>query len=228
MRYKIKYSSITPNIPKELIYNENCYVGISINNDFFWGKHTDIFFEWIEKRFNHCKIVIGDYIHRHNEIIFNDSDYDEAVRRSLYFGKQIKELLSKIEILQSPKFKILHWNEIYKKNEMIQFTNKINNAYLNSSDFKYLVDSSAKEFISRQVKANRLPLTSYDDCVQHSVNYIKEELSVFCYLIKNDFKVQVYPGSQLPILKHFASNKVDLELELKDGIYIDLKTVKIK
>lgn len=228
MRYKIKYSSITPSISKELIYKENCYVGVSINNDFFWGKHTDIFFEWIHKRFNNCKIIIGDYIHRHNEYIFNNATKDDAVKRALFLGKQIHELLNRIEITQKDTFEILHWNDIYKKEEMNVFIEKINKAYADSSEFKNLVDISAKEFISRQIKAQLIPYTTYDACVMHSVNYIKEELSVFCYLISNGSKVQIYPGTQLPILKQIVINSIDLNLELSKGIYIDLKTVKIK
>ena len=71
MRYKIRLRSINPKIDKKEIYSRKCYIGASLNNPFFTGKHFPLLIQWIDNRFPECVIIIGDYLDRYNELIFN-------------------------------------------------------------------------------------------------------------------------------------------------------------
>ena len=54
-------------------------------------------------------------------------------------------------------------------------------------------------------------------------------MAVFSVLIEQGYRVQVYPGTQLKILKDLANNKFpNLDNNLTQGIYIDLSVKKIR
>lgn len=222
--HKMVYSNISPKIEKEDIYSENCYVGISMLNNFYWEERSVIFWEWIDKRFDKCVIIIGDYINRHNQKIFFNKGNDDAIIESLKKGDKMIEHLNQFEVLKKTKFIIKRWFDFYSLEETKQNLLNISHIYQNNNEFKQSIEASSTEFINRNIE--KLTSKKLEASNTLSLKYIFEELSVFCSLINLGYRVQIYPGKQLQVLKLLAEDKIIADTILSKGIYIDLRTKK--
>lgn len=230
MSYKLKVSSIVPNISLDKLNKENCYYGISINNPFTWGKHTILLLEWISLHFKHCKILIVDYLYRFNEYISFGKDIDLAIDKSLLVGKLIKQqLLKDMQIFPENMFTIIHWKDLIDCNANYQkYYDKMKYYFDNNNKFHKRIEDHSKAFIERQLRGGKSLFLKEEDAILQSNGYLIEELSTISLLIEDGFCISVYPGAQLSILKEIANGEFsELDTNLKNGIYIDL-TVKKK
>lgn len=231
MRYKVKVRDIQP----EIYSGENnlprkCFLGISLSNPFFQGKHLPKVLKWIDNNFDECNIIIADHLHRFNEYIFNNKTDEDASKECVEMGKQIHENLKElIKQIQGTKFKIYHWLDYFKTQEFKEHLEKIILYFKSNPDFKNSVVNSSNQFIDKQLKRGYRIHVTREEAIKKSSEYILEEMAVFDILIQKDYLVQVYPGSQLNVLKEIANNKFpDFNTNLKNGIYIDLSIKKQK
>jgi tRNA-dependent cyclodipeptide synthase len=231
MRYKTKINSLAPDMLKDLIYQENCYLGISINNPFFLGDYLGLLLQWIAKRFPTCKIIVGDHLHRINEYILNGVD-DEALaiaegkKRGKIIADRIEALLDEFP---RKKFELEFWETYYNNPECQDQKRKLRESFETNKYFSRSVQESASDFIERQVSRGCHIHLDKASAVEKSVEYLLEEMAVFSYLIEKGYRVQVYPGTQLSILKEFANGEfTELGSNLNKGIFIDLTVKKVK
>jgi len=230
MRYKIRLRSINPKIDKKEIYSRKCYIGASLNNPFFTGKHFPLLIQWIDNRFPECVIIIGDYLDRYNELIFNKNDkMYSAIKTCLRKGTELKKHISnELEKTKKCKFHINHWLEYYNYSSFQDKLDFLNKVFKSHKDFKDSVLGSCREFIDRQSSKCLKIHVPKEKALNLSSEYIIEELAVFSILAELGFTVQVYPGKQLDVLKKLANTEFDdIDTILKYCIYIDLSVEKI-
>lgn len=219
---KVYIRDFRPSHSKQNLAKFNkCYVGISINNPFFWSKYLPELFEWIDKHFEHCLIVIGDYLHRHNVEIFG-SEIPFTTSTDLdSIGKDMSETINKLKL--NSKFNIKHWKEYYNLEAVKIKLEQLQHIYINNDLIRKSIQTSSKYFITKQVKNGFSLRVPIDIAYQKSSDYILEEMAVLSYLIDEEYKVQVYPGTSLPIFKLLAEKEVLIDNNLCNGIFIDLK-----
>lgn len=230
--YRIIKQRAVPAIAiRKLVGNEKCYIGVSLNNPFFYGKHLPLLFKWIAGHFQECIIIIGDHLNRINETILHGKQGEDAIADSLKKGdfliERIKEAISELD---TKKFTIFRWAdyialypEIFEeKKKLIQYA-KID------AELGNAINESSIEFITRLANRNEPMFVSAAEAMICSKEYILEEMAVFTKIIEMGYVVQVYPGTQLEILKKMARGDFpQIQSSLKRGIYIDLTVKKRK
>ncbi len=229
MKYKVKINDIAPNISKKLIYSNNCYLGVSINNPFFWGDHIALLLQWIDKHFPQCQIVIGDYLHRFNEIMSNERNEKDAIKASLSIGdKMLERIHDELNKLPNNTFSIHRWQNYINEMGTVDKHHKILSLFDSHQDFQDGIRQSCYEFITRQIRKGKVLKVSEDEALNLSLQYLLEELAVFSTLIEKGYAVQVYPGTQLLILKQIARGEIaEIDTNLKKGIFLDLTVKKV-
>jgi len=232
MKYKIKKIDSAPPLSiDELSSYRKCYLGISINNPFFRDKHLGLLLKWISSHFDECVIIIGDYLHRINEYILHGNYGQEAIDSSVNRGDQIDLILQvALDILPKNKFKIYRWKEFLDLHpQAIPEKDRLTKLFKSHEKFNADIIQSSTEFIERLMQRGEPLYVSKDEAVVLSTEYLLEEMAVFSVLISSGYFVQVYPGTQLTVLKDLANNEFPgLDTNLRDGVYIDLTIKKIK
>ncbi|MFN3299833.1 MAG: tRNA-dependent cyclodipeptide synthase [Sediminibacterium sp.] len=216
---------------QQLSKYRKCYLGVSVNNPFFRDKHLGLLLRWIANHFDECIIIIGDYLHRINETILLGKFGDDAINASMLRGNQLHEIIEvALSLLPQNKFKIYRWKDFLDEHPTVYDKKKqLLNYYNESDEFKNAIIQSSTEFIERLSERGEVIYLSKEDAVAQSKEYLIEEMAVFSKLIEEGYKVQVYPGTQLNILKELANKKYkSVDTNLKEGIYIDLTVKKRK
>ncbi|MHC4756951.1 MAG: tRNA-dependent cyclodipeptide synthase [Planctomycetota bacterium] len=126
---KLPSISIVKTIPKvsedELFSHERCYMGISLDNPGFKGKSLQALLLWVLGNFEQCLVVVGDYLCRFNEQIFNHPDCDEAVGAARRRGDSfMRKAVEFFEQIPTRRLAVTRWepclqSEEYKKAKVI-------------------------------------------------------------------------------------------------------------
>jgi tRNA-dependent cyclodipeptide synthase len=231
MKYKIKVKDIQPSTYSAIDkFPDKCFLGVSLSNPFFQGKHLERVLKWIDENFAECEIIIADHLHRFNEYTFNGKNGKEAETECIEMGKQIHERIKFLtQSLQSKKFKINHWLSFINTKEFDVLSKNINDNFSNNDAFKECILKSCEEFIEKQLGRGYHIFVTKDEAINKSKDYLLEEMAVFSILINRGFTVQIYPGTQLKVLKQLANKKFPtIDNNLSRGIYIDLSVKKIR
>ena len=227
MKYKVVYSDICPQIKKEELYKHSAFLGASLNNAFFWDKHLNLLLEWIDKRFSNSLVIVGDYLDRHNQFIENPIiDPNEAIKKSLSTGKILIDRFN--ECIENSQLKNIHihqWQDFYELDIVKTIKHDLFQTLEQQKDFHDSVSNTAKEFLERNDEDNKSLNANHLNC---SIEYIIEEMAVFSHLISQGYRVQLYPGTQLKILKQLASREIAFNTNLSTGIYVDLSVKKVR
>lgn len=226
-RYKVKHKNIFPsNIKKEYTYKFHCFLGVSINNPLFLGKGLPALLTWVSAKYPYCIILISDYLDRFNQKIFcEEAILNRAIDSSLETGNRIeRSIQSCITKLQIENIIVERWLKYYDLREVQIIKKQLYSQLEKKNEFYASVNQSAIEYLKKKSNLSRLLCNERN--IGLSIDYIIEELAVFSYLIQIGARVQLYPGTQLPILKRIADKAIILnDTNLDQGIYVEL-TVK--
>lgn len=230
LKYKIRVANIEPAGREAEINKLNACIGISINNVNYWhDEKLKAIFKWIDSRFNHCTIVIGDDLHRHNVKISENKSLEEGSIIGEELGNQVlKKITNALTITQTCSFTILRWKELAAFTESKSELNKIYSVFETDKDFKAIILKSAQNFLNNQVIKGIRPKADWQTALQSSCDYILEETAYFGVMAAlKGYPVQVYPGEQLEILKMLAQGAFPkANLYIKEAIFVDLKVRK--
>jgi len=216
---------------KQLSKYRRCYLGISINNAFFKESHLPLLLKWIDGHFDECLIIIGDYLHRLNEtILFGRVGMNAVSAASLEGDKMLSILNAALSKFERGKFKIIRWQNFMEENKVVADYQKRLVEYYNSDEkFRHSIAQSSEVFIQKLIERGQQIAIAHEEAVSLSQQYLIEEMAVFTKIIEMGYQVQVYPGTQLSILKEVATGGfASLNLSLSKGIFIDLTVKKRK
>ncbi|QHI36461.1 hypothetical protein IMCC3317_18240 [Kordia antarctica] len=228
---KIKVLNITPNHEIDTLKNKgNCYIAVSINNDFYQNKDKIIaLLKFIKNNFSKCTILVADYLYRHNlEIIKSDANKN-LVTDTQKLGNDIIDVLESLIQGNSNFFKITRWKDFFEYNEYEVYNKQIIEFYNSNKDFESSILTTAKIFIKRLENNNKLSGIEFKTAVRNSIEFILEEISVFCVLANKGLNIDIYPGTYLPVLKDISLGKYPkAPIVLQNRICIEIKTVRKK
>ena len=208
-------------------WSKGAFLGVSINNSQFRNEQS------LEQIFNTFKenvgdgtfnILIGDYLDRHNEMIFNDYKEEEAIKISLKKGdiliKKMENVLKKLNI---GNYSFVRTEEFHSEENYLELFDKYQQLYNRNTSFKNLVDKTIEQFFNRMEFKNKSNLK-----LEKGINYLIEELVVFEMMIADGNYINVYPGKHLQILKEIVKEKIEVSDVLKKYLLVELNFVKIK
>ena len=229
MKYKIKIVDSFPKLSsKELKLYKQAYLGISLKNSIFWEEGFEQILAWASANFDSCLIVVADYLHRHNEQILHGTSEEQSIKTALELGaKYTEQLLPKLAKFPNQKFKIVHRKDLLNQEKYQKSADYLNEFYLKNTKFKDSIDKSATHFISRQQERGVKFEVTESEGIDLSIKYLLEEMAVFDILVAQNWQVEIYPGTQLPVLKEIAKGDFENISEyLQKRIFIGLNAAK--
>ncbi len=221
-RLRVRMKDMVPTNSKQA---KQCYLAISVSNPLYKEqKKIKKIIEWINKRYSSCIILIGDFLNRFNEIIFNNVNPEQAIVAANKLGDQIEEyFVNALEFYPSTSFSIRRWEPLFQNDLVQQRKSCLYRKFESHLKFKQRIIEHSEFFLSKQSDKGKKIIIDDMRAMNLSTEYILEELAVFSLLVEEGYKVQIYPGTSLMILKELASGKItDVDLFLEDGCYIDI------
>lgn len=214
---KIKYCSQN----KEKIWESGVYLGISLNNSLTQDCNTLIEINsFIQSKTESYKLLIGDYLHRINTKIVSDLDDISAEKLVINIGTQRESFISNClnNVRDKDYFRTKSFYSDEKFNELKKyFSDEIEKDIILSK----LLNNSIETYL------NRVQISiSYNNARRLCFQYIVEELVIFHLLVDKGFNTLVYPGSQLPILKHIIKENCTQFKNLTKMNLVELKFYK--
>jgi tRNA-dependent cyclodipeptide synthase len=207
-------------------WEKGSFLGVSINNRQFQNEQSLIqIFNTFKNNVGNgtFKILIGDYLDRCNEMIFNDYEESEAVKISLAKGDVIISKMEKVlQNLDIKNYTFIRTEELYSNDVFPKLFNTYKKAYEQNKALKNLVDKTIEQFFYRMNFKN-----NSDIKLNLGVNYLIEELAIFEMMINNGDFINVYPGKHLQILKEIVKEKVEVSEILKKYLLVELNFIKI-
>ncbi|KAB2916147.1 MAG: tRNA-dependent cyclodipeptide synthase [Bacteroidetes bacterium] len=228
-KYKVRIYDVVPEDKRKEIYEYSACLGVSINNVNYWdNEKLTALLSWINSRFSECAIVIADKLHRHNVKIFNNNSEEEGIETGLKLGNELsKNFLTIVSSLTDCKFRIYRWQDIANEKGTKDELTKVYQAYSTNSSFARVIEKSAEEFLFRQKEKGLELKVRHEEAIKLSCDYILEEMAYFGVAVNLGYVVQLYPGTQLQILKLLGNGRYqDINLHLSNGFFVDLKIKK--
>ncbi len=224
-KYKIKIKSIYPEISEDILYqHEECMIGISMSNPVFWRSSMNNILLWADSHFKTTYLVIGDFLNRFNNRIYNNSGTSIAIETALEVGdKFLIELNKHITNYSSDSFKIIRWQDLLSKEEYSKAVSRLFHIYETNDAFRTTIEGNALDYLTSQKAKGKIISVPDKTAIHFSAAYLIEELAIFNRMISEGIKVIIYPGTQIYILVdiekgHFAR----ISCELFSGIHVKL------
>jgi len=224
--YCVSIVKTTPKVSEEELFSfKQCYLGISIDNPVFYGKSLQALLLWATANFNRSLVVIGDYLRRYNEQIFNGLPGDKAVKASQDAGDLfILQTSQLFEQLDNDKISITRWKPCLETDNFKKSKAAIDDLYNSDPNFKTAVIRDAFSFAKRQAKQKRTLAVPMEDAIELSSQYLMEEIAVFNALSQQGWNVELYPGPELRVLVEIVKGKYsNIPQGLKKRINVELQ-----
>jgi len=228
---KIKVLKITPHQEIAVLNTKgNCYIAVSVNNDFYKDKeNVSALLKFIKEHFFNCTIVVADFLYRHNLKIIKSNKKQILSTNTDELGEKIIDFLNPLIENDLDFFEIKRWKDYYSSKEFIVFKKKVMEMYHSDIKFKSSILNTAKSFVQRLEKNQKLLIKDINIAVNHSVEFILEEIIVFCILADKGLNIDIYPGTYLQVLKDISLGEFPISpVVLKNRISVEIKAIRKK
>jgi len=205
----VRIVKTTPKVSQEQLFSfRRCYLGISIDNPVFYGRSLQALLSWAMDNFDQSLVVIGDYLRRYNEQIFNGLQGDKAVKASQDAGDLFILQTSRLfEKLDKEKLTVSRWKPCLETDVFKKSKAAIDDLFNSDPNFKTAVTRDAFSFAKRQARQKRTLAIPMEDAIELSSQYLMEEIAVFNALSEQGWNVELYPGPELRVLVEIAKGK---------------------
>ena len=229
MNYKIKVKRISSDSALvQRAHEQGVYLGISMHNPIFRHRSLLHLLEWIEANYPNYYLLMGDYLNRWNELIFNTTKPAEARQFSLQHGHDLAERLLNTFPDKLSAERILHWKNLLDEPGYWKVREAVDKAYWRIEAFSESLNRSAEKFIEKQLHRGYTHKVTHNQALAFSKQYLREELAMFGYLTEKGIGTQLYPGSQLPILHElFKLSQIGVPESLLQSTFIELRIKKV-
>ncbi|RKY05793.1 MAG: hypothetical protein DRP66_10105 [Planctomycetota bacterium] len=221
----VRIAAVTPEISEQKLFSyRRCYMGISLDNPVFEGRSLQALLLWATERFEHCLIVTGDYLRRHNELILNGLDSERAAAAAVGAGDEFIEKTRDIFAgTDGDRIELIRWRDCLAFAEYRHSRTTLDELFASNEAFRKAVGRDAVSFVERQKDRNRSLAVDEDRAIEISCEYLLEEIAVFSALSERGWHVELYPGPELHVLVDVAAGRFgDIPQGLKDRINIEL------
>jgi len=217
---RIKKIRVFP--PGEINWHNKAYLGLSINNRVFQQIQplTEIL-EFLNSHVSNVALLVGDNLHRYNEMIY--SGLDEVSAKEIASIKSLRAIDLFFEVLaqfENLKVDVIRTSDYTDDISLLDSIGKFNLIYSSNPPFKKLIDCTVDIFLKRQTSV----AIDIDEAKILCKNYILEELAIFEIIARNGYKINIYPGNQLPVIKELVTKKLSGVSEILE----EIQAVEIK
>lgn len=191
-KYKVRPKTVSPSWKREGLFNaERVVLGVSLENDKFCGEKLKAQLHWVAGRFEHCTLLLGDWMHHHTVRMNEDCDEAQALARAEAVARdktlELEALLQKIE--GRCQFELLPGSEVVTASpDYPAHRRQLEQLLEQCPDFA----CSARHFAASYVSRRDQPLEAF---YAHSSAYLLDELALFASLSQQGYRVFIYPGA---------------------------------
>lgn len=184
-----------------------CFLGISPDTSFSNRRRLTSILEWLNPKATEIVLLDGSYFGRWDAIVFRQLSALEAATSALREIRRLEDRITSIadELGMSEKIKPLPWPEILEKPAVRDIQWNLRTYARKDVEFAEDVESVLEEFLQRAHPEESASLSIPER--ETLCNYVYEELSVFLYLAVTSWPLEVYPGSDLPIMQRIANGE---------------------
>jgi tRNA-dependent cyclodipeptide synthase len=214
-----------PKVSEEQLFShKRCYIGISLDNPGFQGKSFQALLLWAIGNFEQCLVVVGDYLCRFNEQIFNHTNCDESVNSARRRGDSfMHKAVEFFEQIPTRRLAVTRWEPCLQSAEYKEAKIVIDELFASDPNFQASVERDAFSFVKRQTRRDRKPIVSTEEAIELSCRYLLEEITVFSSLSQQGWEVELYPGPELGVLVDIAKGEYERAPQgLKKRINVEL------
>jgi tRNA-dependent cyclodipeptide synthase len=223
---EVNIVKILPRISQvELFARKKCYLGISLENPLFEGDSLKAMLLWAADKFEHCLVIIGDYLCRFNEQILNGCDANRASELAIKLGDSFLSRTRKLfEQLPAGKLHLTRWKEHLQTAEFGCAKALLDELFESDEGFRTSIEYDALSFVERQKRHNLNLAVGVEEAIRLSSQYILEEVAVFSLLSERGWSTELYPGSELRVLVEVAKGRYPrVPKGLKDRVSVELR-----
>jgi len=144
-------------------------------------------------KFDRSLVIIGDYLRRYNEHIFNGLTGPAAESAALLAGDLFLQKTSSVfRKFTEPQFQLVRWKDCLQSNEYKSSKAILDKLFTSDEAFRASVQKDALSFIKRQKKRNQPLKASSEESIEISSMYLLEEIAVFSALSEQGWNVELY------------------------------------
>lgn len=198
-RYKSKTMLVAPGEARARLRNyTHSILGFSLQNCKFENPRLESIVHWIDRRFGHCVILIGDSMHRITLQIMRGIGEDEAWEEAKAMGNAaVTRALPLFEkTFSSCRFEVMRCSGIHGSAECAAVRDQLCALFEEDDNFRNSILGFADEFMKRGARSGIAPSSAK---VRLSCDYMLEELAILEVLARQRTSVFVYPGSLAPL-----------------------------
>lgn len=194
-------------IPGNVPEKPKAFIGISLSNDVSAiVRRLPSICAWAETNTQEFTFLIGDSLHKHNEIAFENGTPSSAQLKISAKTRQICEALDRLkaERPDDRSFVIILASELAREPSFEMKSRSFRVEYERRDDFRGCINEAVRSYLERRGVNARPGEAAW----MHSVSYQVEELAIFEMLVERGFRALVYPGPQLPAMKAIVSGRL--------------------
>lgn len=232
VQYQAVIERVTPSsyIEKWRTIN-SCYFGISLGSLTSKNPVLDATIKWIGANFKNCLVAVGDGIYRLTLQITDELPEDKAKSEAYNQGCRFLEENSYLfEEQPNCNFKFVKFSAIQESVEYKHYEDILFTLFTSDPNFAESIRASATPFIYRRRKNKNDSPKIRENMVNLASKYVLEEMAVFACFVNSGYEVEVYPGSELPVLVDIANGlhkNVPEELKKRVNIALKIKSLKV-
>jgi len=162
---------------------------------------------WLLPRCEQIYILTGWWFHRWNLMVFDKLSSDQASKR---VSKEMARLQSRIEkslgeLCATGRVNIIQWPETHFQQDLIDIRRDLTDSANKSPLLSEALFGAVRDFLDGLSGTEKHTL-SHDDNAK-LFNYVVEEVSTLVYLSLRVSPLEVYPGSDLPVMRRLAAGE---------------------
>lgn len=221
--YKAKIDSVSPvgrrnNFDRQ----EECFLGVSLENEMFESPKLDATLEWISRRFKKCTVLVGDSIHRLTLQSVSGLNIEHSKTRAHTLGEEFIAQTHRVftSFSDRTKFDFLSCGAVQQWPDYQFYYSQLLHTFEANSDFC----ESVRQF-SRRYHGRQAPDTTTHDLNERiaiSCQYFLEEFAIFACLRQQGLSVMVYPGSFSTLTEIAEGSHVGVPSELRNLVVVSL------
>ena len=214
---------IPPQRKAEALYPQKVCLGISLDSEEFYGKNLSGILAWIEQHYDECLIFIGDCLYSYTLQIFSSMDSAAVTQTVAGAVTTFKDQALKYTTRSKTKFQLITLSELSNRVNFSAYKHLIKQLYQENGQFRSSIEKTAADYIRRKSKNGQLAMSS-DNASSLSGQYLLEEIAFYCLLASDGWLLEVYPGSEIPVLREIIQGKIQNAPEvLQRRVFVELR-----
>lgn len=222
-RYKAKIDRVSPLSHRDdFEHNDQCFLGISLENSNFERAKLIGILEWISRRFSRCTVLIGDSIHRITLETTRGLAPDVARDTALALGRDFvdRERAVLERFADRTRFDIVTCSELQARPAYAAHHAQLCALYRDDEAFRASVEAFGRQYHAKHGAAAPDPERARR--IRRSSDYFLEEFAIFACLRADGIPVMVYPGSFSTLAEIADGAHPGAPTELRDLIVVSL------